>query len=67
MPSFDIFALVNSVNDANPGQGHLQKVDKMDNKWQIKCNYQKCNHMHFSKDQHIQTVMKKKLVGILAS
>ena len=50
-----VFAVVNTVNDANLVQGDLHNVDNWSDKWQIKFNYLKCNHMPLGKDQPVVT------------
>ena len=50
-----IFAVFNTVNDANLAQGDLHNVDDWSDKWQIKFNYLKCSHMHLGKDQPVVT------------
>ena len=41
-----VSAVVNSENDANVVQRDLNNIDDWSDKWDLRFNYQKCNHMH---------------------
>ena len=47
-----LYAVVNTANDASIVQQDLTRVDKWSDVWQIKFNYNKCNHMHLGKHRN---------------
>ena len=50
-----ISAIVNSENDANVVQSDLTNIDDWSDKWDLRFNYKKCNHMHLGNENYVAT------------
>ena len=50
-----MYAVVNTVDDTKTVQDDLSRIENWSDIWQIRFNYNKCNHMHLGKEQQFST------------
>ena len=55
-----VAAVVNRENDANVVQRDLNNIDNVSDKWDLRFNYRKCNHMHLGNENYVATYYMNK-------